>query len=60
VLCRASTARRAGVCRALILSNPPFGRPGMMDPKGKAKWDAWKANEGEMRRELHGPQQPTA
>lgn len=21
----------------------------MMDPKGKAKWDAWKGNEGEMR-----------
>ena len=21
-------------------------RPGMFDPKGKAKWDAWKAKEG--------------
>ncbi|XP_021725570.1 acyl-CoA-binding protein-like [Chenopodium quinoa] len=21
-------------------------RPGLFDPKGKAKWDAWKGNEG--------------
>jgi len=21
-------------------------RPGLFDPKGKAKWDAWKKNEG--------------
>lgn len=21
-------------------------RPGMFDPKGRAKWDAWKKNEG--------------
>lgn len=27
---------------------PLYNRPGMLDPKGKAKWDAWKGVEGEV------------
>ena len=23
-----------------------IARPGLLDPKGKAKWDAWSANKG--------------
>ena len=34
------------MCVFFSFSPPPVSRPGMLDPKGKAKWDAWKGVEG--------------
>ena len=35
-----------GLFKQATVGNVNTERPGMFDPKGKAKWDAWKAKEG--------------
>ena len=35
-----------GLYKQATVGNVNIERPGMFDPKGKAKWDAWKAKEG--------------
>lgn len=35
-----------GLYKQATVGNCNTDRPGMFDPKGRAKWDAWKGNEG--------------
>ncbi|CAO2838106.1 unnamed protein product [Amaranthus hypochondriacus] len=35
-----------GLYKQATVGDVNTDRPGLFDPKGKAKWDAWKANEG--------------
>ena len=35
-----------GLFKQATVGNVNTERPGMFDPKGKAKWDAWKSKEG--------------
>ncbi|XP_057521188.1 acyl-CoA-binding domain-containing protein 1-like [Amaranthus tricolor] len=35
-----------GLFKQATVGNVNTDRPGLFDPKGKAKWDAWKGNEG--------------
>lgn len=35
-----------GLYKQATVGDVNTSRPGLLDPKGKAKWDAWKANEG--------------
>ncbi|GAB4857926.1 Acyl-CoA-binding domain-containing protein 2 [Ancistrocladus abbreviatus] len=40
-----------GLYKQATVGNVNTSRPGMLDMKGKAKWDAWKANEGKSHEE---------
>ena len=35
-----------GLFKQATVGDVNIARPGMFDPKGKAKWDAWEANKG--------------
>ncbi|GAQ93221.1 Acyl CoA Binding Protein [Klebsormidium nitens] len=35
-----------GLYKQATVGDVNTSRPGLFDPKGKAKWDAWKKNEG--------------
>ncbi len=35
-----------GLYKQATVGDVSGDRPGMLDPKGRAKWDAWQKNEG--------------